>query len=145
MLKFFINMVIGLVVINIIYGLVPEHGYNKYIKLIAGIMIMLFIFGNVGDIELENSFYGVGEEIPVYENKEYRETVNRQLEEAVSENIEKSINDSLNTNTTVDVIMDNNQITNITVYLNGYTDKKSIINFLHDTYNLDVGRITVEQ
>ena len=127
----FISVMVGLIVINIIYSMVPDLSYNKYLKTSIGVVVIVFAVAGVMNIKINDNLFDYNTDDVVREKNDYIETVNKQIEA----DIEKKITEKLIENKIETVVFDRNG------YLYHVAEKEEIIKLLSETYNLTKERI----
>ena len=142
-MKIFAGIAVGLIVVNIIYVLLPESSYNKYMKMLVGILLLVFIAGKIPEAnilsvlsESENIYV----DTPFYK-EDYQETLKQQLEQEIDKRIKYELYKNFNKQIEVKSRVENGEITEICFVSVPEIDEKEIINFLSNTYKLDKERI----
>ncbi len=140
----FLNISVGLMIINIMYEILPDSSYNKYLKVIVGMILLLIVIGNSAQLNLENEASWLEKTEIKLENENYSETLHSQLEFTIGNRIKEELSEKFSINADVCVKTENNEITRVEVLCERETDKAPIINYISGAYNLDSGRIFVK-
>ena len=135
----FISIMVGLIVINIIYGMVPDLSYNKYLKTSIGVIVIVFAVSNIMKIEINDNVFNYNAEDILKENTEYIETVNEQVESEVEMNITNKLVEN-GIGAEAEVTVSDGDLTEVEIRNYG-AEKEKIIKLLSEAYNLTTERI----
>ena len=122
MSEIFFNITGTVLVLNILFLLIPDGKYAKYVQFVAGLIVIMTVAGNFIDVSIDYSSLDFDEaSLSGFDEQKFRSAVRKYLTE---DSIETKIKETVGIDTEVDVSMHNNEFSGVTVFTDSSEHKK---------------------
>lgn len=123
----FFNITGTVLVLNILFLLVPDGKYAKYVQFVAGLIVILTVAGNFINVSLDYSALNFDETaFSEFDNEELENSVRKDL---IEDSVRVKINEAFNADAEVTAEISGNEILGITVSTNSL-EREKIIDFV---------------
>ena len=144
MYKIIILIATTVVAINLVYTMLPAGGYEKYCKYIFGLVLVLIFAGTVTKIDISSDILNFNNNIPVFDSTKIEETFKEETEQLIVNNILSMLKSNRIFADDITVLLENNEISEIKVYMSGEANKEEIISLISSYCDINKDAIMIE-
>lgn len=129
----FFNITGTVLVLNVLFTLIPNGKFQKYVQFVAGLIVILTVAGNFIHINFDHKLVYFDENAFSYDSKKLENSVRNDL---IEESIRNKLEEEFQIKPEVVVVTDNNEIVEVSVFTD--YDKEKITEVL--TRYCDINR-----
>lgn len=109
----FFNIAGTVLVLNILFLLIPDGKFSKYVQFVAGLIVMLTVAGNFLSLDIDHSIIHFDDEALSYDSRKLEKSVR---DEIIAESVKTRIEEKFGIEADVMVKTESNSITEVTVF-----------------------------
>lgn len=140
MREFFLTIIGTILVLNVMFLLLPHGKYEKYVKYVAGVIVLLTIATNLFSVKIDHDIINFDNESAYYNNEDLNIKVKEQISESTLK--EKILNET-GIEVDIDLSLNNEKIDKITIE-NAKEKEDKIINIIMSECDINRDKIVIK-